>query len=593
MPETNQVFKHERYRITSCIERNSSGALYEVFDNVFEKSAVLKEIPVKLKKVVTASQQEELKIAFANEAKILTGLRHESLLYVYDYFSGIDRNYLVMETVEGNLLEKLLEKNKSGFALPEVMSWAEQLLDALGYLHKQTPSVIHRVINPQNIKLTANGKIKLLAFGIAKKDDAPENPAIKNQFFTAETLNYLPLELIFKGLDSASQKVITNSYDEKSEMILKQPDDARSDVYALGATLYHLLTGKPPIDALERSIDILEGKTDPLPPACKINSSVPPEISDVLMKAMEIKRENRFESAIIMRQILRTAFARRKELEARELKRLEEEIILEFPAPPSVSPEKDQQFIEQERLRIEAEQKRQTELIKQKLRESENQRLLAEQRAAEAEKLLREKQAKQPSLQTAAVIDAQLPAKDADAKPSKVNNLKDSAERGNETAASNDDFPQMFAQPQKSNKVWKQMSVAAIIVILLGGAAFGVWHFQVLQGVLPEQTNQSPITTFVDKVVAEPAQAAPMPTAQMPIEPAPVTEAAPTPESPVISESAETPAGAKTSFTKPAYKNKTATLPPAPRTEKPVAPQPKPQPKKEKPVTVDDIISGN
>src|SRR5215210_6640244 len=124
MLATNQALNDERYRIIQCVEQNASGALYEVYDNVSETNALLREIPIKLKKVVTFTEQEKLKLAFAAEAKFLTEIKHESLPRVYDYFSAIDRHYLVMESFDGDNLSGLLEKNKKAFALSDVINWA-------------------------------------------------------------------------------------------------------------------------------------------------------------------------------------------------------------------------------------------------------------------------------------------------------------------------------------------------------------------------------------------------------------------------------------------------------------------------------------
>ena len=593
MLATNQVLNNKRYCIIDCIEQNAAGALYNVFDNVLEKNVVLKEIPVKLKKVVTASQQEEIKLAFAREAKILTEIKHDSLLHIYDYFSGIDRHYLVMESFDGADLSALLEKNKAAFALSDVISWADQLLDVLNYLHKQMPPIIYCGVNPQNVKLTSDGKIKLLAFDIAKKSGAEESSTFKNQTFDAKILNYLPLEQIFEKLDLASQKVITNSYDEKSEMILKQPADARSDIYALGATLYELLTARLPIDALERSIDILEGKSDPLPAPSQLDSNIPPEVSDVLMKALEIKRENRFDSAVIMRQILRTAFVRMNEREAKatkEAEKKEEEIILEFPESPTALLEKEQELVRQERIKIEAEQKRQTELITQQLRESENQRLRAEQRAAEAETLLLEKEIKQ-SGEIESAADTQKSSEN-----SFQADLPHDANKQNITPAnSSDEFKDLFVQPQKNNKVWKQMSASALILLILGGAVFGIMKFRVFEKALPNDTTQNQMTTLPENVVSEPVvEAAPMPSPELIVETAPTPNVEAASEMETVTETVVEPNFPKTPLNRIPSKNKTIlSTPPSPRIIKP-APQPaKAQPKKEKAVTVDDIINGN
>lgn len=398
MPAANELLQEGRYRINQPFLEDEGCSVYEAFDSVRNANVLVKEIPVKLNKVTTVSQQETLKLAFTNQAKILTQVDHESLLHVHDFFSEIGRQYLVMESVDGDDLNHMLARNKKPFAVSEVTKWADQLLDALNYLHNYKPPIIHRNIKPENVKLNSDGKIKLLAFGLADGSDTSVSTMIGN---APTILNYSPLEQIWDGLDAASQKVITNSYDERSERVLKEPVDARTDIYALGATLYHLLTAREPIDALERSIDILEGKPDPLVAPNKIDPNIPSEISDVLMKAMEIKRENRYDSAVILRQVLRTAVIRVNEREAEDTMEQEEAAeALRYAA--ETRHDQVRSLVEQKRFEMEAEQKRQAEVLEQKLREAEELRLKAEQRAAEAERLLKESEAGKISREVAA-----------------------------------------------------------------------------------------------------------------------------------------------------------------------------------------------
>src|SRR5437773_584228 len=376
MLTNDQVLGKGRYRILSSVAADESGGLYEAYDTVSNTDVVLRENVGTSGKVMTATQLDAISNAFVGEAKALSEVRHETLLSVQDYFSEIDRHYLVMEAVDGYDLTKVLDANEPKPALSDVLSWADQVLDALGYLHSLPKPLIHRDIRPANIRLTSSFKVKLLTAGIASRDHADlfapsaDNPA------DAVVLNYRPLEQLWGGLDAASQKVIANSYDESSRRFLTQPLDARSDIYSLGATLYHLLTRTMPKDALERSIELLDGNADPLLPPSELEPSVPEEISEVLMKALHLRREHRFESAAMMRQILKTASVKVKERKTAgvgqtrispeplsktpetELLAKTEGIAAAENLDQSSELKNEQLRVEQRRLELEAEQKR-------------------------------------------------------------------------------------------------------------------------------------------------------------------------------------------------------------------------------------------
>src|SRR4030095_2383413 len=135
MPATTELLQEGRYRIDHPSTETGEEKVFEAYDTVRNTNVIVREIPVKLNKVTTVSQQESLKLAFANQAKALTEIEHESLLHVHDYFSEIDRQYLVMEAVEGDNLLDLVTARKKPFSVSEVTSWADELLDALNYLH--------------------------------------------------------------------------------------------------------------------------------------------------------------------------------------------------------------------------------------------------------------------------------------------------------------------------------------------------------------------------------------------------------------------------------------------------------------------------
>ena len=306
MLNTDQVLGKGRYRIISSFTSDESGGLYEAYDTTSNTNVVLRETIGSSGGVMTPAQLDEVSNAFAGHAKALAEVHHESLLSVQDYFSEIDRHYLIMESVDGSDFTRFLDPNEKAPGLSDLLSWVDQILDALNYLHTLPTPIIHRDIRPANVRLTSNFKVKLLTSGIAA-GDVDTIMAAAGSAEDQSILNYRPLEQLWGGLDPASQKVVSNSYDDRSRRILTQPLDARSDIYSVGATLYHVLTRTLPKDALERSIEILDGNTDPLTSPADLDSSIPEEVSEIVMKAMELRREHRYDSAAIMRQILNAA----------------------------------------------------------------------------------------------------------------------------------------------------------------------------------------------------------------------------------------------------------------------------------------------
>lgn len=411
MPSTSGLLQDGRYRIDHPISETSNCSVFQAYDTVSDSKVVVKEIAVRLSKVTTLSQQEGLKLAFSNHAKLLAEVKHPALVRVNDYFSEIGRQYLVLESIEGDDLQSLISSNKRPFSLLEVSDWADRILDGLHYLHSLSEPIIHKNVQPKNLRLFSDGNIKLLAHGTGAGEPTL-NTSISEDTIENAILNFSPLELIWDGLDSASQKVILGDYDERSERVLKSPPDARSDIYSVGATLYFLLTARMPVDPLERSIEILEGNPDPLRSPHKVDPSIPIEVSDVIMRAMEIKRESRFDSAVIMRQVLRTSFVKVQERAAQEARELEE-AAEDLRFAEKVRQDQIQALVDQKARKLEEEKRRQSELLEQKLREAEELRLAAERRAEEAERLLREKEAQRTKVEIE-IPSAQEPTRSAD-----------------------------------------------------------------------------------------------------------------------------------------------------------------------------------
>ncbi|HRH45944.1 MAG TPA: serine/threonine-protein kinase, partial [Pyrinomonadaceae bacterium] len=274
MLANNQILQG-RYRITRQLGAGGMGTVYEAIDDRFGEPIALKEIIFDL---ANEKQREILSKAFEREAKSLAKSKHEAVPYVRDYFSELNRQFLVMELVEGEDLAEMLSNRGKPFPLEDILNWMDQLLDALDYLHNLKPPIIHRDIKPQNLKLNVRRRIKLLDFGIARSSDNT-SATINKHTFVGATLNYSPIEQLLRVIDPTFRELLLLKHKEKAEAVLSQDTDPRCDIYALGGTFYHLLTNVVPIDATKRTLEIWEGQPDPLPNPSVLNPLIPISVS--------------------------------------------------------------------------------------------------------------------------------------------------------------------------------------------------------------------------------------------------------------------------------------------------------------------------
>ena len=269
---TPETVLQGRYRVIRQLGQGGMGAVYEAVDQRLDTTVALKE---------TLFSDERLRRQFEREARLLARLHHPALPRVSDHFSEGDGQFLVMQFIPGDDLSEMMTRKRGPFPADQVLTWADQLLDALDYLHTQDPQIIHRDIKPQNLKLTARGQIILLDFGLAKGQSGEISRITTAASIFGYTPNYAPLEQI-QGLGT----------------------DSRSDLYALGATVYHLMTGVKPPDALTRAAALVNGQPDPLALASDANNAIGKEVDQVLAKSMAQNRDQRFASAADMRKAL-------------------------------------------------------------------------------------------------------------------------------------------------------------------------------------------------------------------------------------------------------------------------------------------------
>lgn len=303
----------DRYRIIELLGTGAMGSVYLALDerlssNVAVKGTIFKRFNL------APEAENELRRAFEREAKLLANLQHEAVPRVGDYFFHDDEQYLVMEYIAGGDLydqaEKQRRKGKS-FDVVTVSDWALQLLDALHYLHTQSEPVIHKDIKLSNLKVTGRNRIKLLDFGISK-GFAGEMTRVEAGSLQMGTEEYAPIEQYLKFPSKAAEtlrQALSIKHADKVQNILNQSTDARSDLYSLAVTLYRLLTNRPPADYLPRALAVWEGGADPIIPIHELNREVPVSVSNVIMHALALEKDERPFSAAAMRDEFQLAWS--------------------------------------------------------------------------------------------------------------------------------------------------------------------------------------------------------------------------------------------------------------------------------------------
>jgi len=275
--KTGEVLR-SRYKIRRIIGHGGMGSIYLADDLRLEgRQCALKE--VEHDRTLPQEVVNEARDQFLREATVLARLDHPNLPKVSDFFSIGPRDYLVMDYVPGNDLRTLMiEARQRGQFLSEtdVLSWASQLADALTYLHNQSPPILHRDIKPSNLKVTPSGLLKLVDFGLVKLLASEEMTITILQ--GRGTALYTPLEQY--GGDSGHT-------------------DRRSDVYAFGATMYHLLTNQPPVEARERFLH-----PENLVPLRQINPEVSVRTEKAILWAMNLHPDERPQNVELFRQAL-------------------------------------------------------------------------------------------------------------------------------------------------------------------------------------------------------------------------------------------------------------------------------------------------
>src|SRR6266567_3030454 len=262
-----QTLLQGRYLIVGPAGRGGMGAVYEAVDTKRQPDRRVAIKEMSQARLTTNEEIEKARKRFRGEASMLRSLDHRNLPRVYGSFVEGNRSYLVMEFIEGQTLLQLLEAMPGGRALPvaDVMRYAIQLCTVLDYLHRQYPPIIFRDLKPANVMVKPNGEVVLIDFGIAR---------------------------FFKAGQSQDTEAFGSLAYASPQQLSGEQTNVRSDLYSLGATLHHCLTGKVPNYTQNRHV---------YPPVSDFNLQVTSKFERIIMSLVEFREDHRPKSAEAVR----------------------------------------------------------------------------------------------------------------------------------------------------------------------------------------------------------------------------------------------------------------------------------------------------
>ncbi len=258
-----------RYKIEALLGQGGMSSVYKAYDPNLMRAVAIKLIHPHL------SSDDDFIRRFKNEAASVAAFRHPNIVQVYDFNIDGDVYYMVLEYIAGETLQDRLnglKKNNAKIPIEQAARITIDICNALSYAHKR--NAIHRDIKPANIMLDPQGQAILMDFGIVK--------------------------IVGASVHTATGAVVGTARYMSPDVIRGESVDERSDLYSLGVTLFEMVSGEPPFDADSTISLLMRHMNDPVPDIMTLRSDVPPELSRIILKSMEKKREDRYRSAVEM-----------------------------------------------------------------------------------------------------------------------------------------------------------------------------------------------------------------------------------------------------------------------------------------------------
>jgi serine/threonine protein kinase len=269
-----QTFLH--YRIVEKIGEGGMGAVYKAVDSHLDRPVAVKVLPP------GKMADPERKARFVQEAKAASALRHPNIVVIHDIASDRDRDFIVMELIEGQPLEDLI--GRKGLKLAEALGYAVQIADGLAKAH--AAGIVHRDLKPTNVMVTADGLVKILDFGLAKlTETAPSSGPGPTMTLDADA----------KPRTEEGYIVGTAAY-MSPEQAEGRKVDARSDIFSFGSVLYEMLTGRKAFGRESQMKTLAAILTEEPKPASAVSEAVPPELERVITRCLRKDPQRRWQT---------------------------------------------------------------------------------------------------------------------------------------------------------------------------------------------------------------------------------------------------------------------------------------------------------
>ncbi|NJP04860.1 MAG: protein kinase [Chloroflexaceae bacterium] len=314
MIRTPETLLEDRYRILRRIAEGATTAYYEAREQRIGTRVAIKQLRQPDNSDATSltpAQREQWHTQVGQRVRLLADIRHPALPNVHDYIVNEQGQWIVTQYIPGDDLETLIERRGSHAALDDILGWLDQLLDALAYLHEQAqPPFVHQDIKPGNIRFDARGQIVLVDIGFLQEHHAlfphsqdaytAPSPYMAPEQWTAIASPPAPLSQGERGVAQIPSPPAPLPQGERGVAHFNH----QSDIYALGATIYYLLTATPPPDSKQRLAAQEQGQPDPTRPIHTVNPLVPATLGRIIQQAMALSREDRIPNSTAMRQAL-------------------------------------------------------------------------------------------------------------------------------------------------------------------------------------------------------------------------------------------------------------------------------------------------